>query len=239
LGTCRILALDITTGKTTWRLDIGLGYHPVSLSMDDGELFVKAAGKFVKAINPVTGQELPNRIRSSYWDILKNAGNTFVVGGGCLFVQNKYAEKEDHHIVCYDLDSGEELWRKVGYCFYPEFYANDTLYATHTESKGFAGIQSATVLTAIEPRSGKEKWRTESCVFARRLVLASRGRIFLQCRDGAMYILDAATGRAIWHMRQEVADKQKIRDTYLYALDNENKAILVLNELIYYFVFNN
>ncbi len=236
LGASKMVALGTYDGRTAWEFKIGIGYTKVNLYLGGKVLFMKAAEKFLKAFDRKTGEQVPDPIPAAYREMLIGIDNDFVIAGQYLFAQKRHVSEGLDEIICYDFLKNRVLWEREKPVFFPMFSRGNTFYAVHMEKQSSLALKRDMLLTAFDVASGEEKWSTAIDVFDPNLVLSSRNKLFLKSRKGNLLILDVRSGKVVWDMHRE-NHRGKIEEAFFSLEPESDKAVVAINNRIYYFPF--
>jgi len=184
-GGGRILAVDARTGERRWRRDFAAGDFYKSKGFPDrcilaGRLYVTdgsgclvldaASGATVRRLDPPRG--------AGSWGYLAAAG-------GRLYG----VSVDGNSVFSVDADSGRCAWtRRAKGAFVPALAA-EALYVQETSG----------LLTALDARTGRERWRAKAAASAERATVHARGGWVFVCSDAdEVLAYRADTGACAW-----------------------------------------
>lgn len=98
----------------------------------------------------------------------------------------------------------------------------------------FVGSSANNSLTALDAASGEELWRVYTDGPVRFAPAVWDGRLFAACDDGALYCLEAATGRLLWRFRGAPAERLVLGNGRLINLWAARGAPAVHNGRVYF-----
>lgn len=188
----RLLALEVSTGETSWEFATE-GPIRAQPTVDGDRVLVHSDDGHLYALDTGIGAELWRAPTSAVERIAHGAegsryndhSSSAVVAGGSVYVG-----AFDGSVVALEGETGKELWR---------FRAGDTVAGTPsvTEGRVFFGSFDNHVY-ALDAETGQELWRFDAGQPVTTSPLAHDGLVVIGSRSYDLFALDAATGDPQW-----------------------------------------
>ena len=210
-----VYALDATTGEEIWRFEADDSIHAAP-ALSQGRLFIGTWGTKFYALDAQTGAKL--------WDfqggkdtetgILQGFSAAATIDGDTVYIGSR-----DGYMRAFDVVSGKLRWAwdaEKSWVLATAAVDADTLYFPTSDT---------TVFVALDKKTGKEKYRTDTKVWTYTSPVIVGDYAFAGTMTGDMYAFDRRTGRIVWHYRTDEAkadaldlidDKDKLRSEILF-----------------------
>ncbi len=182
-------------GGLQWRVQTG-GMVQSSAALHDGTLYIGSGDGRLYALDAATGAER--------WQFRtgRAISSTPAVADGMVFVGSR-----DNTFWGVDARTGRERWRfETGRDVpFPWGFESGDLYTSSPTWSGgtlFFGSGDGH-LYAVDPKSGKPRWRFATRGRIRSSPAVAGGRVYVGSADGTLYALEAASGRERWRFDTE------------------------------------
>ncbi|MEP6638084.1 MAG: PQQ-binding-like beta-propeller repeat protein [Chloroflexota bacterium] len=188
-GTGTVGAIDIRTGKLTWKRDEGAP-DTRSVATDGQVAIVGIDGGTIIALSLADGTE---RWRTGPGDPA-GVGSPTIADGRVFAATGLGSEGPGtHHLVALDLATGKLLWR----------YASPKDVAVYTpaisDGRAIVDGEDSTV-TALDPATGKVVWTSPAPGVDEVVAAVVGATVYSASNGGFAFALDAATGAERWRL---------------------------------------
>ncbi len=189
-GSGTLRAFDAATGAVRWSVHYdGVLRAPARVDLDSGTVLAAWAdgpASVVRGLDLHTGAERWHQLVDDYTAAPQLAGGRAFVATG--------DDHADAWIAAFDLRSGSAEWKVV----LPGSFQSDVIPAANARDLVVADWIGN--VSSIDPATGKLRWTTalrRHIVDAR--VVLFRHRVAVATFDGALFVLDRASGRIVVH----------------------------------------
>jgi len=199
-----VYALNTVTGKEIWRFEADDSIHAAP-ALSDGRLFIGTWGTRFYALDARTGVKL--------WDfqggkdadigILQGFSAAPTVDGDTVYIGSR-----DGFMRAFDVTTGKLGWAwdaEKSWVLATAAVDADTLYFPTSDT---------TVFVALDKKTGKEKYRTDTKVWTYTSPVIAGDYAFAGTMTGDLYAFDKRTGKIGWHYQTDdaKADTQDVID---------------------------
>ncbi|MFB3892621.1 MAG: PQQ-binding-like beta-propeller repeat protein [Phycisphaerae bacterium] len=193
------VALDAASGEVAKTYDVGVS--PRVILCVDGCLIL-AADSQIRSVNVQTGAlkwkaVAPGKTAFRYRSPLNYSQYPHVlVGGGQLFVLVDGSDQPPHSLVCYDLASGQERWKRKQSGELLRYYEDVVVFVSQPEPFAF-GKKILGTIHAVASQDGRDLWECPGVlgVHADANAFCAGGLLWVN-KDGKGIVgLDPATGQ--------------------------------------------
>ncbi len=210
-----VYALDAVTGQEVWHFEADDSIHAAP-ALSNGRLFIATWGTKLYALDARTGSKL--------WDFQggKDAETGILQGFSAaptIDGETVYIGSRDGYMRAFDVTDGKLRWSydaEKSWVLATAAVDADSLYFPTSDT---------TVFIALDKRTGKEKYRTDTKVWTYTSPVIAGDYAFAGTMTGDLYAFDKRTGRIVWHYQTDEAktdalglidDKGKLRMTVLF-----------------------
>ncbi len=190
-----VYALDATTGKEIWRFEADDSIHAAP-ALHDGRLFISTWGTKLYALDVKTGAKL--------WDfqggkdaetgILQGFSAAPTIDGDTVYIGSR-----DGYMRAFNVVDGKLRWSydaEKSWVLATAAVDADTLYFPTSDT---------TVFIALDKKTGKEKYRTNTKVWTYTSPVIAGDCAFAGTMTGDLYAFDKHTGKVVWQYQTEEA----------------------------------
>lgn len=210
-----VYALDAQTGAKLWAFEADDSIHAAP-ALSQGRMFIGTWGTRFYALDAQTGAKL--------WDfqggkdaetgILQGFSAAATIDGDTVYIGSR-----DGYMRAFDVTNGKLRWAwdaEKSWVLATAAVDADTLYFPTSDT---------TVFVALDKKTGKEKYRTDTRVWTYTSPVIAGDYAFAGTMTGDMYAFDKHTGKILWHYRTDEAkadvldlidDKDKLRSDTLF-----------------------
>jgi outer membrane protein assembly factor BamB len=199
-----VYALDAATGAEVWRFEADDSIHAAP-ALHDGRLFIGTWGTKIYALDAKTGTKL--------WDfqggkdaetgILQGFSAAPTIDGDTVYIGSR-----DGYMRAFNAADGKLRWTydaEKSWVLATAAVDADTLYFPTSDT---------TVFIALDKKTGKEKYRTDTKVWTYTSPVIAGDYAFTGTMTGDLYAFDKRTGQIVWHYQTDEAkaDAQDLID---------------------------